>query len=92
MRFFRVLACVLCFAGRDYPSWRGQLGRDMVDNQRSCGAKIAGIRVFGREAGSVFHAPPKTKLSSSDRRSGHLVPIIKCLNVLSTCREWDRIA
>jgi hypothetical protein len=34
----------------------------MGDNQRSCRAKIAEIRVFGSEAGWVRHAPPKTKV------------------------------
>ena len=43
LRFFRVLACVLRCACMDYPSWRGQPGRDTVDNQRSCGAKITGF-------------------------------------------------
>jgi hypothetical protein len=41
--FFQVLTCVLCFKSRDYPSWRGQLDCDTVDNQRSHGAKIAGF-------------------------------------------------
>jgi hypothetical protein len=38
---FRVLACVLCFRGRD--SLRAQSDCDTVDNQRSHGAKIAGF-------------------------------------------------
>jgi hypothetical protein len=43
-------------------------------SRRACGAKIVGIRVFGSEAGSVRHAPPKAKvILHLDGRSGHLV-------------------
>ena len=35
------------------------LVRGSVDNQRSCGAKIAGSSIFWSEAGSVCHSPPQ---------------------------------
>jgi hypothetical protein len=38
--------------------WHGPDG-DTVDNQRNRGAKIAGVQVFGSEAGSVRHIRPK---------------------------------
>ena len=43
--FFLVLACVLRYAGRAGISRLGEVNlvHDLVDNQRSCGAKIAGF-------------------------------------------------
>jgi hypothetical protein len=73
--FFRVITCVLRFAGRDWPSRRGQSDCDTVDNQRNRGAKIAGVQVFGSEAGSVRHIRPKRVIFHPDGRSGTHVPI-----------------
>jgi hypothetical protein len=39
----RALACVLRFAGKSKPSWRGQSSSSSADNQRIRGTKVTGF-------------------------------------------------
>jgi hypothetical protein len=56
----RALACVLRFAGKSKPSWRGQSSNSYVDNQRIRGAKVAGFFSLDLKPDRCVSNPPKS--------------------------------
>jgi hypothetical protein len=56
----RALACVLQFAGKSKPSWRGQSSSSSADNQRIRGAKVAGFISLDLKPDRCVSNPPKS--------------------------------
>jgi hypothetical protein len=56
----RALACVLRFAGKSKPSWRGQSSSSSADNQRIRGAKVAGFISLDLKPDRCVSNPPKS--------------------------------
>jgi hypothetical protein len=56
----RALACVLQFAGKSKPSWRGQSSSSLADNQRIRGAKVEGFISLDLKSDRCVSNPPKS--------------------------------
>jgi hypothetical protein len=56
----RALACVLRFAGKSKPFWRGQSSSSSADNQRIRGAKVAGFISLDLKPDRCVSNPPKS--------------------------------